>query len=109
MGATLVRRPVAPPREHEWAGGARRLLQSPQGFQRVLGGPGTGKTTLIAETAATRVSSGQADPERLLVLTTSRRAAEAMRVDITRRLTADPAHAGRTVREPMVRTVHSYA
>ncbi len=74
----------------------------------MLGGPGSGKTTLLATAAAERVLGG-ADPESLLVLTASRRAADAVRTDITRRLTADDAHAGRTIREPMVRTVHSYA
>jgi superfamily I DNA/RNA helicase/RecB family exonuclease len=120
VGARLVRRIVPPLPEHDWEPEAQRLLAAPQGFRRVLGGPGTGKTTLLAATAAARVRERGVDPERLLVLTTSRRAADALRVDITRRLTAfstasglrpplDSGHAGWTVREPMVRTVHSYA
>ncbi len=104
-----MRRIVPSPPGQDWEDGARRVLRAPQGFVRVLGGPGTGKTTLIATAAAGRIREDGVDPERLLVLTTSRRSADALRVDITRRLTADPGHTGRTIREPMVRTVHSYA
>ncbi|RZQ62872.1 ATP-dependent helicase [Amycolatopsis suaedae] len=103
MGARLVRRPVHPAPAREWPDGARRVIDGPAGFVRILGGPGTGKTTLLAETAAARVRSG-VDPERLLVLTTSRRAAESLRADITARVATDS-----TIREPVVRTVHSYA
>ncbi|MFD2421969.1 ATP-dependent helicase [Amycolatopsis pigmentata] len=100
----LVRRAVEPPRPHHWDEQASALLERPRGFARVLGGPGTGKTTLLATAAARRIDSG-VDPERLLVLTTSRRAAEAMRAAITGRVVSG-AH---TIREPIVRTVHSYA
>ncbi|MCP2255254.1 Superfamily I DNA or RNA helicase [Prauserella aidingensis] len=100
---------------HVWEPEAARLLEAPAGFVRVLGGPGTGKTALTAQLAAERIRGG-ADPESLLVVTASRRAANAARRDITRRITAadteeDPDATGmhRTVREPMVRTVHSYA
>lgn len=43
-----------------------------------LGGPGTGKTTLLAERAAWLIASGAARPEQVLVLAPSRRAAEAV-------------------------------
>nr|WP_255375370.1 ATP-dependent DNA helicase [Saccharomonospora sp. CUA-673] len=109
--------PAAP--AHVWEPAAAELLAAPRGFVRVLGGPGTGKTTLLSALASERIRSGS-DPENLLVLTASRKAANAMRADITRRITAGdttdtPAGtagehpAGRTVREPVVRTVHSYA
>lgn len=52
----------------------------------VLAGAGTGKTTVIAERFRHLVSRGVA-PERILVLTFSRQAAEEMRVRITARLT----------------------
>lgn len=103
-----MRSPVRPVRPCVWDDDARRLLAAPRGHLRVLGGPGTGKTTLLAATAVARIQQG-ADPENLLVLTASRRAAEAVRSEITRRLAGDGGHGRHTVREPLVRTVHSYA
>ena len=106
-----MRTPVSGAPTFTWDAGARRVLSAPGGFLRVLGGPGTGKTTLLASAAARRIAEG-ADPESVLVLTTSRKAADVLRADITRRLTADPEQESplpRTVREPLVRTVHSYA
>jgi superfamily I DNA/RNA helicase/RecB family exonuclease len=73
---------------------------------RVVGGPGTGKTMLIVHTVADRVRRG-ADPEQVLVLTSSRRAAAELRERIVERLVAGGVTP--TVREPLVRTVHSYA
>lgn len=102
--ARLVRRPVEPLRPQQWEPAVKAVIDEPGGFVRVLGGPGTGKTSLLATVVANRIDAG-VDPERLLVLTTSRRAADALRADITRRVTSD----GRTIREPIVRTVHSYA
>jgi superfamily I DNA/RNA helicase/RecB family exonuclease len=67
----------------------------------VLAGPGTGKTTTIVEAVAARIERG-ADPERMLVLTFSRKAAAELRTRITARV-------GRTIREPVARTFHSYA
>ncbi|GAA2972333.1 Superfamily I DNA or RNA helicase [Actinokineospora diospyrosa] len=83
------------------------MLAGADGFVRVLGGPGSGKTTLLAELAADRILRGGVDPEQLLVLTASRRAAADLRGRITALLTDQGAP--RTVREPLVRTVHSYA
>ncbi|MFC0069809.1 ATP-dependent helicase [Umezawaea endophytica] len=108
----LVRRsPVDRPRP-QWDSAGRRVFAHGGGFLRVLGGPGTGKTTLLAEVAAERVLSGGADPESVLVLTANRQAAVAMRARITRLLTSSSEVDSvvlRTVREPLVRTVHSYA
>ncbi len=81
------------------------MFDHPGGFVRVLGGPGTGKTTLLAELAAHVVLEQGADPENVLVLTANRRASVALRAQITRLLMGRFA----TVREPLVRTVHSYA
>lgn len=106
-----MRPPVVGAPSFTWDAGARKVLSAPAGFVRVLGGPGTGKTSLLASAAARRIADG-ADPESVLVLTTSRKAADTLRADITRRLTADPDQASplpRTVSEPLVRTVHSYA
>jgi superfamily I DNA/RNA helicase/RecB family exonuclease len=67
----------------------------------VLAGPGTGKTTTIVEAVATRIDRG-VDPEQILVLTFSRKAAAELRTRITARV-------DRTIREPLARTFHSYA
>ena len=68
----------------------------------VLAGPGTGKTTAIVETVVDRITRRGIDPDRVLVLTFSRKAAEELRQRITFRL-------GRTTREPLALTFHSYA
>ncbi|MGH3943014.1 MAG: UvrD-helicase domain-containing protein, partial [Pseudonocardiaceae bacterium] len=86
---------------------ARRVLEHSGGPLRVLGGPGTGKTTLIVHTVADRVLRRGVDPEQLLVLTSSRRAATELRERIVEQLAAHGVTP--TVREPLVRTVHSYA
>ncbi|WP_200172816.1 ATP-dependent helicase [Tomitella cavernea] len=109
------------PLPREWEGGAASLLEDAGATARggagsatrpamqVLGGPGTGKTALLVDAAVARLAAG-ADPESVLVLTQSTRAAATMRAEITRRLFAGrPDTASRATREPMVRTVHSYA
>ncbi|MGH4007503.1 MAG: UvrD-helicase domain-containing protein, partial [Pseudonocardiaceae bacterium] len=103
----LVRSVAAAPRPVTWGPDARRVLEHDGGSLRVLGGPGTGKTTLIAHTVADRVLHREVDPERVLVLTSSRRAAADLRERIVERLAAHGVTP--TVREPLVRTVHSYA
>jgi superfamily I DNA/RNA helicase/RecB family exonuclease len=65
----------------------------------VLAGPGTGKTTTLVESVATRIARGQ-DPERILVLTFSRRAAVDLRDRMA--LRAGAAHA------PQATTFHSF-
>jgi superfamily I DNA/RNA helicase/RecB family exonuclease len=104
----LVRRVVDDPANLEWDEAGQRVLAHERGFLRVLGGPGTGKTTLIAELVADRIRRG-VDPEHILVLTTSRRAAMALRARVTRLLADPAARELRIAREPLVRTVHSYA
>jgi superfamily I DNA/RNA helicase/RecB family exonuclease len=98
----LIRRPLA-------AAGAPRLDQSQQqvvdhagGPLLVLAGPGTGKTTTIVATVADRIENRGISPERILVLTFSRKAAAELRERITARLK-------RTTREPLAVTFHSYA
>jgi superfamily I DNA/RNA helicase/RecB family exonuclease len=76
-----------------------------RGVVRVVGGPGTGKSTMLVQTAAARVASG-VDPESILLLTGSSRIGMGARAAITSTVLGG----GRTaVREPLVRTVHSYA
>nr|WP_187361706.1 ATP-dependent DNA helicase [Phytoactinopolyspora mesophila] len=80
----------------------RRVVEYRGGPLLVLAGPGTGKTTTLIEAVAHRVEHDGLDPEQVLVLTFSRRAAAELRERIARRLE-------RTVREPLARTFHSYA
>src|SRR6201999_2693233 len=95
------------PRPVSWGAEARRVLEHGGGPLRIVGGPGTGKTTLIAHTVADRVLLRGADPEHVLVLTSSRNAAADLRERIVERLAGHGVTP--TVREPLVRTVHSYA
>lgn len=79
------------------------------GVVRVLGGPGTGKSTLLVETAAAHIRAGAA-PESVLLLTGSARLGAQARAAVTARLLRAATGRGAVVvREPMVRTVHSYA
>lgn len=68
----------------------------------VLGAPGTGRTTTLVEAVFARVDRDGVDPDGVLVLAPTRRAAAALRDRVTGRL-------ARTVREPLARTPHSYA
>ncbi len=89
---------------------ARRVLEHDAGFLRLLGGPGTGKTTLLAERVARLL---HADPQaRSLVLVGDRRSAAALRERISARRRVLDGAVGATLtaaREPLVRSVHSYA
>lgn len=85
------------------------MLEHDGGFLRVLGGPGTGKSTLLADVVADRILRRAVSPENVLVLTASRTAAARMRNAITRRLTGGADEKLRAAQEPLVRTVHSYA
>ncbi|WP_246080327.1 ATP-dependent helicase [Nonomuraea mesophila] len=99
----LVRRgndaPVVPPvlDEHQ-----RAVVEHEGGPLLVLAGPGTGKTTTIVESVVHRIERRGIDPERVLILTFSRKAAEELRRRVTARLR-------RTTRTPLALTFHSYA
>ena len=88
---------------------ARRVVEHDAGFLRVLGGPGTGKTTLLAERVA-RLLHERPDA-RPLVLVGDRRAAAALRERIAarRRVLDGPDRGASAAAEPLVRSVHSYA
>jgi superfamily I DNA/RNA helicase/RecB family exonuclease len=79
----------------------RAVVEHSAGPLRLLGGPGTGKTTALVEAVVARVDAG-ASPDEVLLLTFDRRTAATLRERIAVRL-------GRTSGEPMARTVHSYA
>jgi superfamily I DNA/RNA helicase len=73
---------------------------------RVLGGAGTGKSRLLVDTAAAHIAAGT-DPESVLLLTGSAKLRAQARAAVTTALLTAGAHG--VVREPLVRTVHSYA
>lgn len=110
----LVARPVSSPSPRSWPRACRPLIgREPHeldagGPWQILGGPGTGKTSLVADVAVSRIVDRRCDPESVLVLTHSKNAATAMRDRITAGLLGAES-AVRATREPLVRTVHSYA
>ncbi|MFF8014591.1 UvrD-helicase domain-containing protein [Streptomyces sp. NPDC007929] len=77
----------------------RSVVDHTRGPLLVLAGPGTGKTTTLVESVAERVARG-ADPERILVLTFSRKAAVELRDRMARRAGA--------ARTPQATTFHSF-
>ncbi|KUI15449.1 ATP-dependent DNA helicase [Mycobacterium sp. GA-1285] len=77
-----------------------------RGVFRVIGGPGTGKSSLLIQTAVAHIAAGM-DPESVLLLTGSARLGAQARARITSTLLQAGTRA--VVREPLVRTVHSYA
>ncbi|MEU9270648.1 ATP-dependent DNA helicase [Streptomyces sp. NPDC048251] len=95
----LVRTPptrVGPPRLDA---AQRSVVDHGVGPLLVLAGPGTGKTTTLVESVAARVARG-GDPERILVLTFSRKAAVELRDRMAHRMGA--------ARAPQATTFHSY-
>ncbi|HEX7716554.1 MAG TPA: ATP-dependent helicase, partial [Marmoricola sp.] len=80
----------------------RRVVDHDGGPLLVLAGPGTGKTTTLVEAIVERVEARGADPESVLALTFSRKAAEQLRDRVTARL-------GRTTSSTLCATFHSFA
>ncbi|WP_344368915.1 ATP-dependent helicase, partial [Streptomyces indiaensis] len=77
----------------------RSVVDHTAGPLLVLAGPGTGKTTTLVESVTERIARG-GDPERVLVLTFSRRAAVELRDRMARRTGA--------ARAPRATTFHSF-
>ena len=77
-----------------------RVAAAGHGPTLVLAGPGTGKTTTLVEAIAARVEAGT-EPDRILTLTFSRRAAGELRSRIAHRLQ-------RTVAMPLAWTFHGF-
>ncbi|MGH3364089.1 MAG: UvrD-helicase domain-containing protein, partial [Nocardioidaceae bacterium] len=63
----------------------RSVVDHPGGPLLVLAGPGTGKTTTLVEAVVDRIERRGAEPDEVLVLTFSRKAAEELRTRITSR------------------------
>ncbi|MDT0443203.1 ATP-dependent helicase [Streptomyces johnsoniae] len=95
----LVRAPVADARAVAVDASQRAVVDHPGGPLLVLAGPGTGKTTTLVAAVARRVARGT-DPERILVLTFSRKAAAELRDRLTARL---------GTASPQATTFHSFA
>jgi superfamily I DNA/RNA helicase/RecB family exonuclease len=96
--AAAAKAPAAPRLDQH----QQRVVDHEGGPLLVLAGPGTGKTTTIVAAVADRITRRGISPERVLVLTFSRKAAAELRERITARLR-------RTTREPLAVTFHSYA
>ena len=103
---STVRYRLAPPRaavppplldEHQ-----QRVVDHAGGPLLVLAGPGTGKTTTMVEAIVDRIQGRGADPDSVLALTFSRKAAEQLRDRVTARL-------GRTLSSGLSSTFHSFA
>ncbi|MGO4589908.1 ATP-dependent helicase [Paenarthrobacter sp. 2TAF44] len=84
---------LLPPREIHYAApdlstDQRAVVSVGQGGGPVLvpGGPGTGKSTVLVESAVRRVNEDGVDPERILILAPGRHAAAALRDTFTGRL-----------------------
>lgn len=96
----LVRRPIVP-KKFAFSDDQLRVISHRGSPLVVLGGPGTGKTTLIVESALSRIDGGQ-DPNSILMLTYGRERASELRDAVALRTTA-------IMHEPIARTFHSLA
>ncbi|MEV5251185.1 ATP-dependent DNA helicase [Streptomyces werraensis] len=95
----LVRTPPARVDPPPLDAAQRSVVEHGSGPLLVLAGPGTGKTTTLVESVAARVARG-GDPERILVLTFSRKAAVELRDRMALRIGA--------ARAPQATTFHSF-
>ncbi|MFG2970045.1 ATP-dependent helicase [Streptomyces sp. NPDC048288] len=95
----LVRTPPADMAPPPLDAAQRAVVDHGSGPLLVLAGPGTGKTTTLVESVAARIARGD-DPERILVLTFSRKAAVELRDRMALRVGA--------ARAPRATTFHSY-
>ncbi|MER8183604.1 ATP-dependent DNA helicase [Kitasatospora sp. NPDC094015] len=95
----LVRSPLAHPAPPALDQYQQAVVEHASGPLLVLAGPGTGKTTTLVEAVARRIAAGT-DPERILVLTFSRKAAMELRDRMTARVADGLA--------PQATTFHSF-
>ncbi|MFE5187013.1 ATP-dependent helicase [Streptomyces sp. NPDC056628] len=95
----LVRTPPAQAAPPRLDAAQRSVVDHTTGPMLVLAGPGTGKTTTLVESVAARIARG-GDPERILVLTFSRKAAVELRDRMALRIGA--------ARAPQATTFHSF-
>jgi superfamily I DNA/RNA helicase/RecB family exonuclease len=96
---------------YTWGAEADAVLRpGVRGLVRILGGPGTGKSSLLVDAAVAAIDGGL-DPKSVLLLTGSGRLGMQARSALTRALLRSQSSGSSpaAVREPLVRTVHSYA
>ena len=96
----LVRRPIAN-NVLDFSQDQARVIAHRNSPLVVLGGPGTGKTTVLVASALSRISQGQ-DPNSVLMLTYGRERASELRDAVAIRTSA-------IMHEPIARTFHSLA
>ncbi|MFI9361123.1 ATP-dependent helicase [Kitasatospora sp. NPDC053057] len=96
----LVRSPLVQPDPPVLDAYQRAVVEHTGGPLLVLAGPGTGKTTTLVEAVARRIQDGT-DPEQILVLTFSRKAAMELRDRMSGRL-------GGSAAAPQATTFHSF-
>lgn len=84
----------------EFTPSQRRVIEHEHGNLAVLAVAGAGKTTVMTERAARLINRGVCAPERMLLVTFTRRAADSMRDKLSKLLAK---------RAPDVRTFHAFA
>ena len=97
---SLIRSPLAT-KECAFTPGQQEVIAHRGSPLVVLGGPGTGKTTVLVESALARVADAQ-DPNSILMITYGRERASELRDAVALRTTA-------IMKEPIARTFHSLA
>ena len=102
VSLTLRRRVLGQVRVPVLDASQQAVVDHRDGPLRVMGGPGTGKTTTLVEAVVARVDRVGVDAGEVLVLAPTRLAAARLRELVTARL-------GRTVTEPLARTPASFA
>lgn len=107
-GYRLVRTPPVSAAPPVLDAAQRAVVEHGAGPLLVLAGPGTGKTTTLVESVAAQVRGGVA-PERILVLTFSRKAAVELRDRMAARAAFVPQGSGSAaVAAPQATTFHSF-
>jgi superfamily I DNA/RNA helicase/RecB family exonuclease len=97
----VLRRPASPPTGAPVLDAGQRAVVEHRGpVLRVLGGPGTGTSTVAVEVVADRVAKGEVRPDACLVLAPTRLAAGRLRDAVTARL-------GGTTTTPLARSHQS--
>lgn len=101
-----------PSTPHTWEGPAAQLFDGDGGIisspapVQVLGGPGTGKTSLLVDLACAHCRTLGVESDSVLLLTQSKRAAAELSERVAAQLIGSDSLASQ---EPVIRTVHSYA